>query len=232
MVSCCLDIDENLARQSVKTLYGYIKKKAISDEQIVWLTISSLNLIITPREKVAMIPLIHPTQTAGTRRCLFSKDSQQATKDLLTSQKVKGIHKVIGISKFRKQHGSKEAQQQLLDQYDVFMADQRLVKVLRQTLGKDFYKRTTPLLINMKETDIQKQVIHSIHSTYMNFRKGDCHSIKIAIAGQTPKQAYENIINAIDTIIANLPGGVDNLRSLFIKTSDSISLPIYQYTKQ
>jgi ribosome biogenesis protein UTP30 len=57
-------------------------------------------------------------------------------------------------------------------------------------------------------------------------------SIKIAVAGQTAKQAYENIINAIDTIVANLPGGVENLRSLFIKTSDSISLPIYQYTKQ
>lgn len=78
MVLCCLDIDEKLvshmqhnislymilikyqllfsqARQSVKTLYGHIKKNTLDDDQVVWLTISSLNLIITPREKVAMM---------------------------------------------------------------------------------------------------------------------------------------------------------------------------------
>jgi hypothetical protein len=43
------------ARQSVKTLYGHIKKNTLDDDQVVWLTISSLNLIITPREKVAMM---------------------------------------------------------------------------------------------------------------------------------------------------------------------------------
>jgi ribosome biogenesis protein UTP30 len=87
-------------------------------------------------------PLKHPIQTPGTRRCLFTKESQQASKDLLISKKVKGIHKVIALSKFRKNHASKEGQRQLLDQYDIFMADQRLLDVLPHTLGKDFYKRT------------------------------------------------------------------------------------------
>ncbi|ORZ04896.1 ribosomal protein L1/ribosomal biogenesis protein [Absidia repens] len=223
-----IDIDRTKALHSVKTLYSHTKNAA-SDDQVVWLTISTFNLIITPREKIAMIPLKHPIQTPGTRRCLFTRDSQQACKDLLVSQKVKGIHKVISVSKYKKQHGSKEGQQQLLDQYDVFLADRRLTNVMRQTIGNDFYKRITPLVINLKDTDLQKQVIHTIHTTYMNFRKGDYHAIKIAITGQTVKQAYENIINAIDSIVANVPGGVDNVRSLSIKTSDSISLPIYEY---
>ncbi|CAO3589510.1 unnamed protein product [Absidia cylindrospora] len=226
-----IDIDRTKALHSVKTLYSHAKN-ANSDDQVVWLTISTFNLIITPREKIAMIPLKHPIQTPGTRQCLFTKDSQQVCKDLLVSQKVKGIHKVISISKYKKQHGSKAGQQQLLDEYDVFLADRRLTNVMRQTIGKDFYKRITPLVINLKDIDLQKQVIHTIHTTYMNFRKGDYHAIKIAITGQTVKQAYENIINAIDSIVANVPGGVDNVRSLFIKTSDSISLPIYEYLEK
>ncbi|KAI8093196.1 ribosomal protein L1/ribosomal biogenesis protein [Halteromyces radiatus] len=228
-----INIDQTKARNSIKILYNHIKKNPSNEDQVVWLIITTMNTILTSREKVAMIPLKHSLQKAGTRRCLFSRDPQQKYKDLLISQKVKGIHKVISISKFKKQHGSKEGRQQLLDQYDIFLVtDKGLWDRLPRVLGKQLFKQITPLLLNMEGTDIQKEVIRSIHSTYMNFRKGDCHSIKIALTSHTSQQAYENIMNAIDSIVAALPGGVENLRSLFIKTADSTSLPIYEYVEE
>ncbi|CAO3646768.1 unnamed protein product [Cunninghamella blakesleeana] len=226
-----LELDKNKIRHSVRTLYSYIKKNPSEKVETVWLMVATINQILLTRNKPVLIPIRHPIQSVGTQRCLITKDPQQTYKDLLISQKVKGIHKVIGITKFRKNHSSKSAKKELMDQFDIFLADQRLKPILPKILGKEFYiNRCEPMYIKINGTDIQKQVLSTIHSTYMNFKKGDCYAIKISTTEQTERQAYENIIESIKTIVAELPGGVDNLRSLHIKTSNSTSLPIYEQT--
>ncbi|CAO3622389.1 unnamed protein product [Cunninghamella echinulata] len=225
-----LELDKHKVRRSVRTLYNYIKKHPSEKVETVWLMVATMNQILLTKDRPVLVPIKHPIQTIGTRRCLITKDPQQTYKDLLTSQKVKGIHKVIGITKLRKDHSTKSAKKELLDHYDIFLADQRLKTILPKALGKEFYiNRREPIYININGTDIQKQVLKTIHSTYMNFKKGDCYGIKIATTELTEKQAYDNIMGSIQTIVAELTGGVDNLRSLHIKTSNSTSLPLYDY---
>ena len=49
----------------------------------------------------------------------------------------------------------------------------------------------------------------------------------MAHTGQTVDQAVENVIGAVTGIAKNVPRGWKNIQSLSLKTSESISLPIY-----
>ena len=49
----------------------------------------------------------------------------------------------------------------------------------------------------------------------------------MAHTGQTAEQAVENVIDAVAEIAKIVPRGWKNIKSLNLKTTDSISLPIY-----
>ena len=52
-------------------------------------------------------------------------------------------------------------------------------------------------------------------------------SVKIALVSHTPKQIEVNLETALPVIVGRIKGGWDNVQSLHIKTSTSISLPIW-----
>ena len=52
-------------------------------------------------------------------------------------------------------------------------------------------------------------------------------AIKVAHTGQTIEQSVENVVSAVSEIAKIVPRGWNNIQSLNLKTSDSISLPIY-----
>ncbi|RUS18675.1 hypothetical protein BC937DRAFT_88462 [Endogone sp. FLAS-F59071] len=52
-------------------------------------------------------------------------------------------------------------------------------------------------------------------------------AIKIGTTAQTPTQIFENLQTALPHIIEKIPRKWKNIQSLHVKTSDSISLPIY-----
>lgn len=54
-----------------------------------------------------------------------------------------------------------------------------------------------------------------------------CSAIKVAHTGQTIEQSVENVVSAVSEIAKIVPRGWNNIQSLNLKTSDSISLPIY-----
>ena len=54
-----------------------------------------------------------------------------------------------------------------------------------------------------------------------------CSAIKVAHTGQTTEQAVENVVSAVSEIARIVPRGWNNIQSLNLKTSDSVSLPIY-----
>lgn len=52
-------------------------------------------------------------------------------------------------------------------------------------------------------------------------------SVKIALLSHTPKQVQVNLETALPAIVSHIKGGWDNIQSLHIKTSTSVSLPIW-----
>lgn len=89
-----------------------------------------------------------------------------------------------------------------------------------------------PMPINLKAQDLQKEVLLAAKSTHMNFMKGNCYAVKIATTGQTDTAAFENFMSAYTSIAQATPGGEEAIRSLQIKTANSVSLPIYENNEQ
>jgi ribosome biogenesis protein UTP30 len=52
-------------------------------------------------------------------------------------------------------------------------------------------------------------------------------SVKVALLSHTPKQIQVNLETALPVIVGHIKGGWDNIQSLHIKTSTSISLPVW-----
>ncbi|CAO3659005.1 unnamed protein product [Rhizopus stolonifer] len=114
----------------------------------------------------------------------------------------------------------------------MFLADNYTIHKLRKILCKEVYKkRREPIPIDLKGKDLQKEVLLTAKSTYMNFTRGSCYAVKIATTGQTDVAAFENLMFAYKKIALATPGGEDAIRSLQIKTANSISLPIYEHNE-
>lgn len=52
-------------------------------------------------------------------------------------------------------------------------------------------------------------------------------SVKVGVLSQTPKQILANIQTALPVVVSHIKNGWENIQSLYIKTSSSISLPIW-----
>ena len=115
-----------------------------------------------------MLP--HSIHKGDLKICLITIDPQRTFKDLiahpsfptsLSSQ----IGRVVGLSKIKAKLKSYESRRQLAAEYDIFLADERVVRLLPKLLGKVFYsgngKRPIPVNLtagikNPKEDSAKK----------------------------------------------------------------------------
>ncbi|KAL1933233.1 hypothetical protein VTP01DRAFT_7323 [Rhizomucor pusillus] len=223
-----LQIDDTKVKKAFKSLFAHEMKKNNSKVESVWLMINTWKPVDLVKSAPKRIPLKHALQTAGTRRCIFTRDSQKKYKQILVSKKIKGIHKVIGISKLRKDYSSIAKRRELMSEYDVFLVDKRIIHLLPDVLGKEVYKkRKEPMPFDFSAADLQKEVLAAARSTYMHFNYGTCYALKIATTALNHFQAFENFINALPDIVKGVYGGSENIRSLQVKTAESASLPLY-----
>ncbi|GET02017.1 ribosomal protein L1 [Rhizophagus clarus] len=202
----------------------------LSDQPVtIWLTVTTFKFSDKPKLKPVSIPLKHPLYGPSTDICLITKDPQRTYKEWVTAHKVKCIQKVIGVSKLRKKYIPYEAKRKLCDSYDLFLADERVLPLLPKMLGKYFFgKKKQPIPVNIsKETNFKKEILKACHCTFMHYSSGVCLSIKIGTTGMTSGQLLENLEMAIPVIIDKIPRKWKNIQSLYIKTPESTSLPIY-----
>jgi len=63
-------------------------------------------------------------------------------------------------------------------------------------------------------------------STYL-FLNGPCSAVKIGKSHLTRDQVVQNILECTELIVKKIPKKWNNIQSIHIKSTDSISLPIY-----
>ncbi|KAK1092183.1 proteasome-interacting protein cic1 [Friedmanniomyces endolithicus] len=116
----------------------------------IWLVLTTKKHIVdAKRLKPGKILLPHPylstTQEPALRICLITADPQRKYKDLVEdhafpAELKKRITRVLGIEKVKARYKSFESRRQLLGEYDIFLADDRVITYLPHLLGKVFYK--------------------------------------------------------------------------------------------
>ncbi|PCH02095.1 Ribosomal protein L1 [Penicillium occitanis (nom. inval.)] len=139
-----------------------------STSELVWLVMTTKKHVVDKnRLKPSKISLPHSlNKSSSLNICLITADPQRSVKDIVAdpafpSELSSRITKVIGLTKLRDRYKSFESRRQLLSEHDVFLADDRIIMRLIETLGKIFYqssKRPIPIRIEQIEKVDGKRV--------------------------------------------------------------------------
>ena len=142
------------------------------------------------------------------------------------------MKKVLGLDSLRKKHGKFEQQRALLHRFDVFMADDRVLPMLCKALGKNFFatkKQPIPVQLTRK-TSLPLVIMQSLRSTFWYLSEGTCLTVKAGSTGMTIQQIVENVEAICDVVPNKIPRRWANVRSISLKTTHSMALPIYNKT--
>ncbi|KAF2279281.1 ribosomal protein L1 [Westerdykella ornata] len=204
------------------------------------------------RLKPSKIALPHSIQPADVRICLMTADPQRQFKDLVAHDSFPAdlrakIGRVIGVEKLKKKYKTYETRRQLLAEYDLFLADDRIISELPHVLGKTFNanksKRPIPVGLTMqlpKDKDgkrkrvvrspdaIAKEIESALHSTYVHLSPTATTAIRVGKLSQQPQQIVENIEAVVAALTGKfVPRGWRNVRALHIKGPTTVALPIW-----
>ncbi|KAI9705351.1 MAG: hypothetical protein M1820_005181 [Bogoriella megaspora] len=143
-------------------------EEADTESEPVWLLLTTKKFIVDQTKlkpgkmwenplQLAISPLPYPIHSSKSSTvCLFTADPATPYRDLLKNpafppslaQRISGV---IPLTKLKTQYKPFESRRQLLAQYDLFLADDRIITHLPSLLGKTFYKSGSkrPIPVNL-----------------------------------------------------------------------------------
>ncbi|RKP20635.1 ribosomal protein L1 [Rozella allomycis CSF55] len=141
----------------------------------IWLSVGLQNLPSNLKSTVKphRIPITNSIRKNDTV-CVIIKD-QAPQKEVIKA--IENIEKVYSFSKL-KQFSTHEAKRAFCNGYDFFLADERILPMLPQKLGKTFFKKKkqpVPIELSTNKETMEKRIFESIHqSTYLFMNFGSC----------------------------------------------------------
>lgn len=164
--------------------------------------------------------------------CLLTKDPQRQYKDLLASEKVKQVKRVVGVTKLKGKFAPFDARRQLMNDHEVFLADDRIVEMLPKLLGKKWIKeRKSPIPVKLsgKGAAVKAEIEKAVASTYYHRNRGVCTATRIGtLAHLSTEELLANVSTALPVIVGkHVKGGWDNMQGIEIKTGRSAGLPVW-----
>lgn len=225
-----MELDQPQVELAVRALLRHLKQadknQLFNDENHVLLQITFKKV---PKEcrSPKRIPLPHSVfDGPNCELCLITKDPQKEFEELVASKNIPGRIKVLGVSKLRSDFKPYESKRQLCASYDMFLCDDRVAPVLPRLLGKKFYEtKKKPININMKRGDLAAEIAKARDAAHLYLGPGACSSLKIGHTNFSAEQLVENIMSAAALSATFVAEG--NIQNIQIKTSTSVSLPIY-----
>ncbi|CCF53527.1 hypothetical protein NDA11_006583 [Ustilago hordei] len=199
---------------------------------VVYLQVTLNRLNPRSHVKPMRINLPHALHTPGEISvCLLTKDPQRESKDLLVQEKIKSISRVVGVAKLKGKFKPFDARRRLVEDHDVFLADDRIVPTLPNLCGKVFFdakKNPITVEITKKGEALRKELDSAISGTTFVKNKGSCSSIKIGYLNKhSAQQLTENVIALLPALLGKVKGGWENVHNLDVKTGNSAALPIW-----
>jgi ribosome biogenesis protein UTP30 len=144
------------------------------------------------------------------------------------------IKKVLGLQSLRTKHAQFQQRRELLHKYTHFMADDRILPMLTKALGKSFMKaKKQPIPIALTRKEALPFAIHkALSATFMTLKEGTCVTVRAGNTGMPADKLAANICAIMEHATEKLPRKWANVRSIAIKTPESVSLPIYNKTPE
>ncbi len=183
-----------------------------AEDQPIWLNLTTKKHIVDKnRLKPGKITVPHSINSSPSLSiCLITADPQRAVKDVVADPTFPAslsarIGKVIGFSKLKAKYHSFESRRQLLAEHEVFLADDRIITRLVETLGKIFYKdsakRPIPIRISKQEKVDGKRIKPN------NNRKSPSEDHSATVA--SPSIVAKEIQSALNAVPISLRPGTN-----------------------
>ncbi|PYH48794.1 uncharacterized protein BP01DRAFT_371036 [Aspergillus saccharolyticus JOP 1030-1] len=186
-----------------KTLIGDNDEDSDGDEstptnnEAVWLVLTTKKHVVDKnRLKPGKIPIPHSLNASSSLSiCLITADPQRAVKNIVADPSfpphlTERIDRVIGYTKLQARYNSFERRRQLLQEHDVFLADDRIIMRLVKTLGKTFYKsskRPIPIRIAEIEKVDGKKVKKDVKAKSNSKEEGSAFASPAVVAKEIEK---------------------------------------------
>lgn len=172
--------------------------------------------------------------------CLITKDidimqkgdtekSVAHFKELLTSQHVSCIDKIIPMEEVKTEYKTFEARRKWCSAYDVFLIDSRITNLVSEYLGNCFMQTNKfPFSISLTHGNINNQIDKCLSTTrsYYSCSTPRC-AIKFGCLDQSLDHLVENYRVLIENIDRKLLGGIENVRTISISIPGVPLLPVY-----
>ncbi|XP_033631206.1 ribosomal L1 domain-containing protein 1-like [Asterias rubens] len=239
-------LDEKKVTEAVAALLAFHKKRDEGKEASQALLLneaSEIKIIISvwkivgKKARTFEVTVPHTLRTPETEICLFAKDvdrlDQDATvrhyKELLQNKGVTEVNEVMPLQQLKKEFQMFTSRRQLAKRYDIFLADERIFRLLHTHLGKEFYKRKKyPVQVDMTKRNLKKEVLKAIDTTrFILTNRGNTNHMTVANTHMSLEQIVENTMAAVQSVTAKIPMGWNNLKALYIRTDESVSLPVH-----
>ncbi|OWZ23215.1 hypothetical protein PHMEG_0001928 [Phytophthora megakarya] len=230
-------LDEAQVRRAVLALQLFAAKKQEERaktplvEDVEFLSCILTRKLVPAKASLKPIPITlpHALYDESAEICLFVKDDdKKRIKELLVKSPVQGVTKVMTVKKLRKNFSRFEDKRALAAAYDMFLADDRVLPYLKGALGTKFFiKKKQPIAVRVSRKDAANAVRLAARRTAFHVSAGVCNNVKVARLDMTPEQIVENIMVAMNNCASLVPKGWNGVQSINIKTSDSVSLPVY-----
>mmetsp|Transcript_17583 Transcript_17583/g.27388 ORF Transcript_17583/g.27388 Transcript_17583/m.27388 type:complete len:497 (-) Transcript_17583:32-1522(-) len=234
-------IDTAILRQATEALIKHHKSKnessksLLGDEEGIIVAFSLLKVPHSGQTNVKPIRISIPhalVDRSDVEVCLIVKqESKEWVEEMIDqySEYMKCVKKVIGLDNLRKNYGRYEQRRELLSSYDLFLADDRIIPMLRSALGNKFIERKkfpVPLKLTRKEV-LPLAVKRAVEATYMYQTRGTSMSVRAGNTGMPVDELVENFEAIVNGVAEKIPKKWKNILNISIKTSNSIALPFY-----
>ncbi|KAM9831822.1 ribosomal L1 domain-containing protein 1 [Neosynchiropus ocellatus] len=234
-------LDQSQVNKAVKALLAFLKSTATKDSSLLEDT-QPISLLFTlwkiPRRAQSIrIPLPHGQRPDTDEVCLFTRDEPNMTaeqtqrfyKTLLEKKGVKYITEVIPFKMLKAEYKPFEAKRRLLGNFNMFLSDDRIRRLLPSHIGKHFYERKKePMSINLMGKNLAWDVQRLVQGTNLKVtNKGCCCMAQVGNSGLTAEQLVENIESAVQTVMAKIKMKGPVLKVVHLKSKKSVALPIY-----
>lgn len=136
---------------------------------------------------------------------------------------------MIELQKLRTQYHQFKDRRALLSQYDLFLCDDRILPMLTKALGKTFMDvKKQPVPVRLEQhSSLGTQIDRARDSAFLVGSYGDCWAVKLAHTAMTVEEVSANLMAGIAAVVHKIPAKWKNVKTINIKCSNSVALPIY-----
>lgn len=236
-----IQLDGAQVKRAVQALQAFLKTTSASksllldDSQPISLLFTLWR--IPKKAQTIRIPLPNAHRTDTDEVCLFVRDEPKMTseqtqrfyKKMLEENGVKSVSEIIPYNVLKKEYKPFEAKRRLLNNFNVFISDESIRRLLPSHLGKHFYERKkVPLCVNMKSKNVAREIQKVVQGSNLKVtNKGSCCMARVGHSAMTAEELTENIEAAIKVVAAKIRMKEPVIKIIHVKSQSSVALPIY-----